>query len=59
MTPPQLSDGEGQDLQDILRDLNRAKVAFQLRAISLVLGCDGTEVQSLVVPFHAEGVAHD
>lgn len=57
MTPPQLADGEGQDLQAILRDLNRAKVAFQLRTISLVLGCD--EVQPIEAPFHAEGVAHD
>lgn len=38
MPLPQINDGEGNDLTAVLRDLNRAKAAFQLRTIATVIG---------------------
>lgn len=37
---PQLSDNEGTDIQAVLSGLARAKVAFQLRALTAVLGSE-------------------
>lgn len=39
MTPPNLSDNaDAPDAQEVLRQLNYAKCAFQLRTIEMVLG---------------------
>ena len=53
---PQIADSEGTDLAAILRDLNRAKVAFQLRAITAAIqpsnNTPGNLTETLFIPFH-------
>lgn len=57
MTPPCFSDGEGNDIAEVLRQLNVAKCAFQLRTIEKVLGCGATTTPPCPNdrPFHVEG----